>query len=59
MGYASPFHFVTDCSVAGESKESILKAYPYLEPGVIQQALNYAVLRLMSKWLSLLHEIPS
>jgi uncharacterized protein (DUF433 family) len=29
---------------AGESKESILKAYPYLEPGDIEEALNYAAL---------------
>jgi uncharacterized protein (DUF433 family) len=27
---------------AGETKESILKAYPYLEPEDIQEALNYA-----------------
>ena len=26
----------------GESRESILKAYPYLEPEDIQEALNYA-----------------
>jgi len=29
---------------AGETKESILKAYPYLEPEDIQEALNYAAL---------------
>ena len=29
---------------AGESRESILKAYPYLEPEDIQEALNYAAL---------------
>ena len=27
---------------AGESRESILKAYPYLEPGDIDAALRYA-----------------
>ncbi|MBM3300753.1 MAG: DUF433 domain-containing protein [Deltaproteobacteria bacterium] len=27
---------------AGETKESILKAYPYLEPEDIEEALNYA-----------------
>lgn len=27
---------------AGETKESILKAYPYLEPGDIDEALRYA-----------------
>ena len=27
---------------AGESKESILKAYPYLEPPDIDEALRYA-----------------
>ena len=27
---------------AGETKESILEAYPYLEPEDIQEALNYA-----------------
>jgi uncharacterized protein (DUF433 family) len=27
---------------AGESRESILKAYPYLEPGDIDEALRYA-----------------
>ena len=27
---------------AGETDESILKAYPYLEPEDIQEALNYA-----------------
>jgi uncharacterized protein (DUF433 family) len=27
---------------AGETSESILSAYPYLEPGDIQEALNYA-----------------
>jgi len=29
---------------AGESRESILKAYPYLEPEDIQEALDYAAL---------------
>ncbi len=29
---------------AGETPESILKAYPYLEPEDIQEALNYAAL---------------
>lgn len=29
---------------AGETHESILKAYPYLEPEDIQEALNYAAL---------------
>jgi uncharacterized protein (DUF433 family) len=29
---------------AGETRESILKAYPYLEPEDIQEALNYAAL---------------
>ena len=29
---------------AGETNESILKAYPYLEPEDIQEALNYASL---------------
>ncbi|MGO9122477.1 MAG: DUF433 domain-containing protein [Desulfomonilaceae bacterium] len=28
----------------GETNESILKAYPYLEPEDIQEALNYASL---------------
>ncbi len=28
----------------GETRESILKAYPYLEPEDIQEALNYAAL---------------
>jgi len=27
---------------AGETSDSILKAYPYLEPGDIQEALSYA-----------------
>jgi uncharacterized protein (DUF433 family) len=27
---------------SGETQESILKSYPYLEPGDIQEALNYA-----------------
>lgn len=27
---------------AGESHEAILKAYPYLEPGDIEEALRYA-----------------
>jgi len=27
---------------SGETRESILKAYPYLEPEDIQEALNYA-----------------
>jgi len=27
---------------AGETKESILKAYPYLEPEDIREALNFA-----------------
>ena len=27
---------------AGETKEAILKAYPYLEPGDIDEALRYA-----------------
>jgi uncharacterized protein (DUF433 family) len=27
---------------SGETQESILKAYPYLEPEDIQEALNYA-----------------
>jgi uncharacterized protein (DUF433 family) len=27
---------------SGETRESILKAYPYLEPGDIDQALQYA-----------------
>jgi uncharacterized protein (DUF433 family) len=27
---------------AGESREAILKAYPYLEPGDIDEALRYA-----------------
>jgi uncharacterized protein (DUF433 family) len=29
---------------SGETRESILKAYPYLEPEDIQEALNYAAL---------------
>ncbi len=29
---------------AGETRESILKAYPYLEPEDIREALNYAAL---------------
>ena len=29
---------------AGETNESILKAYPYLEPEDIKEALNYASL---------------
>jgi uncharacterized protein (DUF433 family) len=29
---------------AGETAESILKAYPYLEPEDIQEALSYAAL---------------
>ena len=29
---------------AGETRESILKAYPYLEPEDIQEALSYAAL---------------
>jgi uncharacterized protein (DUF433 family) len=29
---------------SGESRESILKAYPYLEPEDIQESLNYAAL---------------
>lgn len=28
---------------AGDTRESILKAYPYLEPGDIDEALRYAV----------------
>ena len=28
---------------AGETREAILKAYPYLEPGDIDEALRYAV----------------
>ncbi len=27
---------------SGETRESVLKAYPYLEPGDIDQALQYA-----------------
>jgi len=27
---------------AGESKDSVLQAYPYLEPGDIEEALQYA-----------------
>jgi uncharacterized protein (DUF433 family) len=27
---------------AGETPDSILKSYPYLEPGDIQEALSYA-----------------
>ena len=29
---------------SGETQESILKAYPYLEPEDIQEALNYAAM---------------
>lgn len=29
---------------AGETRESILKAYPYLEPEDIQEALSYAAM---------------
>jgi uncharacterized protein (DUF433 family) len=29
---------------SGETRESILKAYPYLEPEDIQEALNYAAM---------------
>jgi len=29
---------------AGETRESILKAYPYLEAADIQEALNYAAM---------------
>lgn len=29
---------------AGETRESILEAYPYLEPADIQEALRYAAL---------------
>jgi uncharacterized protein (DUF433 family) len=29
---------------AGETRESILNSYPYLEPEDIQEALNYAAL---------------
>lgn len=34
---------------AGRSREEILRAYPYLEPEDIQQALAYAVWRVAEK----------
>lgn len=43
-GLRFPVSRVLGLLAAGETRESILAAYPYLEPGDIDQALAYAVL---------------
>ena len=41
-GLRFPVSRVLGLLAAGETKESILKAYPYLEPEDIDEALQYA-----------------
>ncbi len=41
-GLRFPVSRVLGLLAAGETKESILKAYPYLEPEDIDEALRYA-----------------
>ncbi len=43
-GLRFPVSRLLSLLAAGETRESILKAYPYLEPEDIQEALNYAAL---------------
>jgi len=43
-GLRFPLSRLLGLLAAGESRESILKAYPYLEPEDIQEALDYAAL---------------
>jgi len=42
-GLRFPVSRVLGLLASGETKESILKAYPYLEAGDIDEALRYAV----------------
>lgn len=41
-GLRFPVSRILGLLASGETKESILKAYPYLEPEDIDEALNYA-----------------
>jgi uncharacterized protein (DUF433 family) len=41
-GLRFPLSRLLGLLASGESKESILKAYPYLEAGDIEEALRYA-----------------
>lgn len=41
-GLRFPVSRILGLLASGETKESILKAYPYLEPKDIDEALNYA-----------------
>jgi uncharacterized protein (DUF433 family) len=43
-GLRFPVSRLLGLPAAGETQESILKAYPYLEAQDIQEALNYAAL---------------
>lgn len=43
-GLGFPVSRLLGLQAAGETTESILKAYPYLEPEDIQEALSYAAL---------------
>jgi len=43
-GLRFPVSRLLGLMAAGETKESILKAYPYLEPADIDEALNYAAM---------------
>ena len=41
-GLRFPISRLLGLMAAGESKDAILKAYPYLEPGDFDEALRYA-----------------
>ncbi len=41
-GLRFPVSRILGLLAAGETKENILKAYPYLEPGDIEEALRFA-----------------
>ncbi len=41
-GLRFPVSRLLGLMAAGEARESILRAYPYLEPGDIDEALRYA-----------------
>jgi uncharacterized protein (DUF433 family) len=43
-GLRFPVSRLLELLASGETQESILKAYPYLEPEDIQEALKYAAL---------------
>jgi len=44
---------------AGETPDAILKAYPYLDPGDIEEALRYAAFLAEDETIELLPSVPA